>query len=314
MEKVELDKLTKIVDDFVTQLKKDLLAVEYKPTAGVLPGVWDRMKNWWYNSVLKKGGNDTNNPYVYKNKFGALGHEDDTKKESSRLTLSQYNFIKEQYNKLESDISVLNEDLDAESENLKKLKLWKIIDGWATKFKQEIINQFSGAEAEATPAPKASADGGAASSDAAADTAPMEAPPSGGVGGDAGGGDRTGTGRRRGRGRPPQIRISWSKDGGWGPKSKDGKLPENRINRIRGKVLERLIEKKEDHPDFEKDFDKDFEEAFEKILSHSEEELKSHPSEVSKIEDSNAKWEGFLVRHIAEKMHLILVSRDLGLE
>jgi hypothetical protein len=312
MEKLELDKITKLVDDFVAQLKKDLLAVEYKPTkTGVLPGVWDRMKNWWYNSVLKKGGNDTNNPYVYKNKFGALGHEEDAKKESRRLSLSQYSFIKEQYNKLELELSVLNEDLETESENLKKLKLFRIIDSWASKFKQAIINQFSGStESEEEPTEVPTTAKGAEASG----TAPMDAPPSGSAGSGGSSGSDSDEEGRRGRGRPPRIKISWSKDKGWGPKSADGKLPKNSINFIKKKVLKKLIEKKEDHPNFESTFDKDFEEAFIKILKDNEEELKSNPSEVSDVESSNSKWEGFLARHIAERMHLILVSRDLGLE
>jgi hypothetical protein len=307
MEKAELDKLTKLVDDFVAQLKKDLLVVQYKPTTtGVLPGVWDKMKNWWYNSVLKKGGNDTNNPYVYKNKFGALGHEDedDAKKESSRLTLHQYNFIKEQYNKLESDLSFLNEEVEAESENLKKLKLWRIIDGWAGKFKQAIINQFSGSVEPESPKPTEAAP--PAEDATATGTAPMDAPPSG----PASSGEP-----KRGRGRPKLSRISWNKDG-WGPKTEDGKLnlPENSINWIKKKVFNRLNEKKKDHPNFEETFSEDFEKVFKKILSDNEEELKSHPNEVLEVEKTKNKWEGFLASHTAERLHLILVSRDLGLE
>ena len=310
MEKVELDKLTKLVDDFVTQLKKDLLVVQYKSTTtGVLPGVWNRMKNWWHNTVM--GANNPDNPYVYKNKFGALGHEDDTKKESKRLSLSQYNFIKEQYNKLESDLSILTEDLETESENLKKLKLFRIIDGWANKFKQAIINQFSGStEPEAAaPTPEVKPD---EDDKSAPSTAPMEAPPSGSA--SASSSDIVAP--KRGRGRPKLARISWNKNSGWGPKLEDGTLnfPENSIEWIKKRVFEKLNEKKKDHPDFEKTFSEDFEKAFKNILSNNEEELKSHPSEVLEVEKTKNKWEGFLASHIVEKLHITLVSRDLGLE
>jgi hypothetical protein len=252
------------------------------------------------------GANNPDNPYVYKNKFGALGHEDDTKKESSRLTLSQYNFIKEQYNKLESDLSVLNEDLETESENLKKLKLFRIIDGWAGKFKQAIIKQFSVAVEPESPKPTEATP--PAEDATAAGTAPMDALPSG----SASSGE---VAPKRGRGRPKLSRISWNKDG-WGPKTEDGKLnlPENSINWIKKKVFERLNEKKEDHPNFEETFSEDFEKAFKKILNDNEEELKSHPNEVLEVEKTKNKWEGFLASHIVERLHLILVSRDLGLD
>jgi len=355
MEKVELDKLTKLVDDFVTQLKKDLLVVRYKPAqTGVLPRVWDRMKNWWHNTVM--GGNNPDNPYVYKNKFGALGHEDDVKKESNRLTLSQYNFIKEQYNKLESELSVLNEDLETESENLKNLKLFRIIDSWADKFKKEIIKQFSGAaEGNAESEESVSGSGtGTAQMDAGAaqmgtNTAQMGAIP--------GATSRAAVAATRGN--PARVKIYWSKDG-WGPKEKitsapktiseiiemseRGRQQKDSINHIKRKVFEKLSENKDDHPDyamaaekpsqgdnrisefertfeekfgktfeeFKTNFDIDFEKSFKKILKDYEERLKSHPSEVSKVEGSKSKWEGFLVRHVAEILNLHLTYISAG--
>jgi len=305
MEKVELDKLTKIVDDFVTQLKKDLLAVEYKPTTtGVLPGVWDRMKNWWYNSVLKKGGNDTNNPYVYKNKFGALGgNEDDTKKESIRLTLSQYNFIKEQYNKLESDLSVLNEDLETESENLKKLKLFRIIDGWAGKFKQEIIKQFSGSTSLADPVEKEKLDDEEKRTNtqqpiSSIPTASAKMPNT----------DQSKTEERRSRGAPKGLRIYWKKDEGWnwGPKyenppesisdklnmglteTKVGKFPTYLINKIKKHVHKKLKEDYE-HPDFEETLEKYFITALNRTLDINKENPGDHSDWMDWLSTSVAK-------------------------
>ena len=358
MEKVELDKLTKLVDDFITQLKKDLLVVQYKPTTtGVLPGVWNRMKNWWHNTVM--GGNNPDNPYVYKNKFGALGHEDDTKKESRRLTLSQYNFIKEQYNKLESDLSVLNEDLETESENLKKLKLFRIIDSWAGKFKQAIINQFSGSVAAAEDNAESgesivSGGGDTAAADTAA-TAQMDDVPSGSGATNSASRSVTTATESRGRGNPARVKIYWSNDNGWGPKEKitstpktmseiiemseGGKQQKDSINFIKKKVFEKLSENKDDHPDyamaaekpsefeekFEKTFGKTFEEfknnfdilfekSFKKILKVYGETLKSHPSEVSEVERSKSKWEGFLVKHVAEILTYHLSSVSSGLK
>lgn len=303
MEKVELDKLTKLVDDFVTQLKKDLLVVNYKPTqTGVLPKVWDRMKNWWHNTVM--GANNPDNPYVYKNKFGALGHEDDAKKESVRLTLSQYNFIKEQYNKLESELSVLNEDLETESENLKNLKLFRIIDNWASKFKKEIIKQLSGG-VETEPAPKT-----VQSSQANADeedkeeeestSAPMDAPPSGGVSGANGA-----VAEKRRPGRPGRVRISWSKDKGWAPKL-NGKLLKNAVDYIKDRALNsaKRVEFFE-----EAYFEEEFKRNFEAILADSEE----NGLDVSEWDDDDIdKWEKELINHIKENMAAIFANRHLG--
>jgi hypothetical protein len=138
MEKIELDNILKLVDEFIASLKKELLSVEV-PSRGILPGVWDKMKSWWYNLTKKKGPNDLENPYVYKNKFGALGQT----QESKRLSLSQYSFIKEQYTDLENNLNILSEETTEDSENIKKLKLFKIIDSWADRFKKAIISQFN---------------------------------------------------------------------------------------------------------------------------------------------------------------------------
>lgn len=145
MEKTELDKLIKLVDEFVSTLKKDLLSIEV-PAKGVFSGVWDKMKNFWHNVTKKEGPNDPSNPYVYRNKFGALGQA----QESKRMSLAQYKFIREVYEDLESSVDLLSEETSLDSENVKKLKLFKIIDVWATKFKQAIIHQFSNTNAGAS--------------------------------------------------------------------------------------------------------------------------------------------------------------------
>jgi len=321
MEKVELDKLTKLVDDFVIQLKKDLLVVQYKPTTtGILPGVWNRMKNWWHNTVM--GGNNPDNPYVYKNKFGALGHEDNTKKESIRLSLSQYNFIKEQYNKLELDLSVLNEDIETESENLKKLKLWRIIDGWASKFKQAIIKQFSsGSSSDVGNEEEASGE----EETNAARTQNMETIPTGSsttsVGNRSasqGNSSNTDQVSRRSRGRPKSPRIYWNKDEGWswGPKPEDpsdkifalgdystkaGDFPVYLINQIKETVHKEL---KKEYSDLLDNFESDFKRALSYVLIKEGKNFKNSPEEALKIENKSDEfpWRTFLTAEVKDTL------------
>lgn len=170
MEKSEVDELLKLVDEFIAILKKDLLSIQV-PAKGFLPGVWDKMKNWWHNFTKKQGANDPENPYVFRNKFGALGvpkseikqtkaskdFKDGTGvwtvgNESKRMSLSQYKFIREQYENLEKDLSILSEETIEDSENIKKLKLFKIIDDWANKFKKAIeFKLLSGNTSSSTP-------------------------------------------------------------------------------------------------------------------------------------------------------------------
>lgn len=137
MEKSELSSLVSLVDEFVSLLKKELLSVE----APMSRGIWDKMKNWWHNLTKK---NDPKNPYFYKNKFGALGYpeEPDLAIESKRLSLDEYKFIRECYEDLESSLEILSEETVNDSENIKKLKLFKIIDSWANRFKKAIIGKF----------------------------------------------------------------------------------------------------------------------------------------------------------------------------
>lgn len=135
MEKTEVDNLIKLVDEFVSSLKKELLAIEV-PSKGVLPGMWDKIKNWWYS--ITKGKNNPENPYMYQHKFGALGE----KQESKRLSLSQYKFIKECYEDLENSLNILTEETAEDSDHIRKLKLFKIIDSWSERFKKAILNQF----------------------------------------------------------------------------------------------------------------------------------------------------------------------------
>lgn len=138
MEKEELDGLIKLVDEFVDYLKKELLSVQV-PAKGAFSKIWDKMKNWWQNITKKGGPNDPKNPYLYQNKFGALGQT----QESRRLSLSQYKFIRECYEDLESSVTLLSEETTQDSENIKKLKLFQIIDSWADRFKKAIIRQFA---------------------------------------------------------------------------------------------------------------------------------------------------------------------------
>jgi hypothetical protein len=321
MEKVELDKLTKLVDDFVVQLKKDLLVVQYKPTTtGVLPGVWNRMKNWWHNTVM--GGNNPDNPYVYKNKFGALGREDDTKKESTRLSLSQYNFIKEQYNKLELDLSVLNEDIETESENLKKLKLWRIIDSWASKFKQAIIKQFSSSGSSVDAGNEEEADSDEENVSRNMETIPTGSPTS--VDNRSTSQGNSSNPVPRTRGAPKKPRIYWNKDEGWnwGPKPKPGVEPSESlaknlalgdyptragdfpiylINEIKKEVHEEL---KKTYSDLLDNFESDFKRALNYVLRKEGNNFKNSPEEALKIENKSDPfpWRTFLITEVRDAL------------
>ena len=90
-------------------------------------------------------------------------------------------------------------------------------------------------------------------------------------------------------------------------------MPENSTIWIKRKVFEKLNKKKKDHPKFKDRFDEDFKNALENMLK-DDEHLKSNPSEVSDVEGSRNKWEGWLVNHIFDMLHLTFVTRDLGLE
>lgn len=205
MEKSDIDKIIKLVDEFVASLKKELLATEV-PSKGILPGVWDKMKNWWYN--LTKGKNSPENPYMYQHKFGALGQQ----QESKRLSLSEYKFIKECYDSLESSLNVLNEETEGDSENIKKLKLFKIIDSWAEKFKKAILIQFGVSNTE-TPKPQEKPVEQPASSNSS--TSSASADNTGNTGADSGRmptiPDKNDSDEEKsGAGRPAPLVVNWS--------------------------------------------------------------------------------------------------------
>jgi hypothetical protein len=162
--------LSKKIDSLVGELKKSLLNSPYNSR-----GVFDKVKNWWQN--LTKGADNTNNPYYFQNKFGSLGKfgsqvqqnkpepvqpeqetkekeedEDDgfslgTSRNESKFTLKEYAFLSEVFKSLDTKISslILNEQ-DYASNNLKNLEIFKIIDSWATHFKKEIMNMLTGHE------------------------------------------------------------------------------------------------------------------------------------------------------------------------
>jgi hypothetical protein len=153
MNKEELNKIYQLLDTMVDKLKKELISgAEYKPS--YTPGsFWDRLKRFWSNAII--GSNDTqNNPYAYKNKFGALGEKSpvEEKKENKIISLQQYRFLKEQYDLLECQIITLNENLDLNTDNIKNLKLFRIIDNWTSVFKKEIEKLFTNSEPEASVA------------------------------------------------------------------------------------------------------------------------------------------------------------------
>lgn len=141
MNREEINKIHQLVDKMVDDLKKELMSgAEYKPS--YTPGsFWNRLKRFWSNVIY--GPNDERNRYLYKNKFGALGEKDEPLAVSQSqpakehiLSLHQYRFLKEQSDSLEKSLLSINENTD--SDNIKNLKLFRIIDNWASKFKNEI--------------------------------------------------------------------------------------------------------------------------------------------------------------------------------
>ena len=147
MDKKELNEkraeLAKKIDSFVEELKRSFLATSYSPT-----GVWDKVKNWWNN--LRFGADNPQNKYFNKNRFGSLGvdpeqeQKDATpapKSECIKFSLKEFRILKENHDELFESINEIKKGLNEdESESLKNLKLFRIIDDWAKKFKSELVD------------------------------------------------------------------------------------------------------------------------------------------------------------------------------
>jgi hypothetical protein len=155
------------IDELISDLKKSLMNAPYNQRT-----FFDKVKNWWQN--LRKGPTSPSNPYRFQNQFGSLGsHNSNTdapaglrpktlfdedpettkkdgeefelgySKNESRLSLSEYAFLNENVYFLSEKISSIsiNEEY---SSNIKNLEIFKIIDAWGVKFKNEIYKMIFG--------------------------------------------------------------------------------------------------------------------------------------------------------------------------
>ena len=131
IEKQRLD-LSDQIDKLITDLKNKFLAVANAKPVGTGPdgkvGIWDNVKSWW--GKLRYG------------KFGNLGQvESEPKTECIQFSLQEYRILKNSCDELVAAMGKNQESLnEEESENIKNLKLFRIIDGWGNKFKQVILD------------------------------------------------------------------------------------------------------------------------------------------------------------------------------
>lgn len=125
--------IEKIVDDWIGELKSELLSGEGLKT----PGLWDRFKNslanFWHGSYSDK------NPYRYRNMYGNLGTT--TESVDNRLSLDEYKILRECCDLLEEEVKTAAPVTDQNS----KLKLVQIINKHAKNLKDRLIKVLTGA-------------------------------------------------------------------------------------------------------------------------------------------------------------------------
>jgi hypothetical protein len=128
--------LEKVIDDFVNQLKQQLVQGWTNPQNQ--RGVMDRLKGWWSN--LWHGRYNQNNPYFWKNKLG----DDLGQTTEAVMPLKHYGFLTQQ-------ATLLEEALPAGTE---KLQIIRVIDNWAKGFKAAIFNLVQNNPSDALPETK----------------------------------------------------------------------------------------------------------------------------------------------------------------
>ena len=121
-----LAKVDKIVDDFVAQLKAELMrGAAGSPSASL----WQRFKkgvsNLWY------GKSNPDNPYVYQNRFGELGQKVESVT-NIHIPLEEYKVVREAFRVFEEEISTGVESGAA------NLRLMKVIDDQAALLKRKL--------------------------------------------------------------------------------------------------------------------------------------------------------------------------------
>jgi len=125
--------IEKIVDDWIGELKSELLSGEGLKT----PGLWDRFKNslanFWHGAYSDK------NPYRHRNMYGNLGAT--TESVDNRLSLDEYKILRECCDLLEEEVKTAAPATDQNS----KLKLVQIINKHAKNLKDRLIKVLTGA-------------------------------------------------------------------------------------------------------------------------------------------------------------------------
>jgi hypothetical protein len=125
--------IEKIVDDWIGELKNELLSGDGLKT----PGLWDRFKNslanFWHGSYGDK------NPYRYRNMYGNLGTT--TESVDNRLSLDEYKLLRECCDLLEEEVKTAAPVTDQNS----KLKLVQIINKHGKTLKDRLIKVLAGA-------------------------------------------------------------------------------------------------------------------------------------------------------------------------
>ena len=132
------------IDELIADLKRRFLDLSKEGPIGTGPdgkvGVWDRVKNWWNKLRYGKFGNlaqAEQGPNAEK----AVANKEEPKSECIKFSLQEYRVLKDGCDQLNLVIEKNQESLnEEESDNLKNLRLFRIIDDWGKKFKQVILD------------------------------------------------------------------------------------------------------------------------------------------------------------------------------
>ena len=142
IEKQKLELSLKI-DELIKELKNKFLtsAAPVASSPDGKMGVWDHVKNWWNKFRYGKFGNLAQVEKDPEAKTDAAKVADEPKSECYQFSFQEYRAIKDSCDILETIIEKNQDNLnEEESENLKNLRLFRIIDDWGKKFKQVILD------------------------------------------------------------------------------------------------------------------------------------------------------------------------------
>lgn len=146
IEKKKLE-LSGKIDELIADLKRRFLDLSKEGPIGTGPegkvGVWDRVKNWWNKLRYGKFGNlsQVEKEPELPVPAGSAEKAEEPKSECIQFSFQEYRVLKNSCNELELVVEKNQESLnEEESENLKNLKLFRIIDDWGKKFKQVMLD------------------------------------------------------------------------------------------------------------------------------------------------------------------------------